>query len=300
MQKSYPLNPTVVNTPPAVFRLARLLMRKDIPGGWRLFTMARKLGMLDVLYRCPLSDRVSVNVPLFSPDDAMDRESVGQYESQVIDMVSYWINQMPGPVDLVDCGANIGLITARLVAACPGIAGVAAFEPNERIFNVLKGNVEQLPVEAKAHMAAVGNQCGTCELINSRHDPSDHARFIQPTPQGQIQLLRIDDLGIGDDRFLAIKIDVEGNELQVVEGAAETLARSRQFCIVFEAHPLQVERTGIEPAQIMRFIDNIRPCRFFVCEEPGLEVFADRDFFSQTPHNRMYNLFCRSTGDGNE
>ena len=298
MQKSYPLNPTVVNTPPAVFRLARLLMRNKIPGGWRLFTMARRLGMLDVLYRCPLSDRVSVNVPLFSPDDAMDREGVGQYESQVIDMVSSWINQMPGPVDLVDCGANIGLITARLVAACPGIAGVEAFEPNQRIFDVLRGNFEQLPVEAKAHMAAVGNQCGMCELLNSSHDPSDHARFIQPTPQGEIQLIRIDDLGIDGDRFLAIKIDVEGNELQVVEGAAETLARSRQFCIVFEAHPIQVERTGIDPAQIMRLIDQIRPCRFFVCEEPGLEVFAGRDFFRQTPQNRMYNLFCRSTDDG--
>ena len=296
-QRGYPEEPLLVAKIPAVFRIIKYLIRNSIPGGYKLLVIARKLRLLDVLYRHKLNDRVSVDIPLYSPDDAMDQKEIDTYETDLIDTVSDCINRMSGPVVLVDCGANIGLISARLVAACPNIARVEAIEPNPHIFNVLEDNVKRLPIESKVHLAAVGSQSGMGRLVRPEYDPSDHARFMQPDPEGQVEIVRIDDLGIQANQLLAIKVDVEGNELDVFEGAAQTLAQARQFCLVFEAHPRLISRTKIDPSRVMQLINSIRPCRFFVCEQPGLIIDPSVDCFSQITPDRVYNIFCYSIDD---
>jgi FkbM family methyltransferase len=134
----------------------------------------------------------------------------------------------PG-MTVVEVGANIGLLTvpfARFVA--PG-GKVIAFEPQRIVYQMLCGNIALNALDnVFVHNSAVGRALGSITV-----PPIDYA---QPGNFGGIELglsaagepvplLTIDALAL--DRCHFMKIDVEGMELDVLEGAAETLRRFR-------------------------------------------------------------------------
>jgi hypothetical protein len=90
-----------------------------------------------------------------------------------------------------------------------------------------------------------------------------------------------------------MKIDVEGLELDVIEGAEETLRRVQGFVVALEANRNVVERSGIETSDILRKLYSIRPCTFQVAEETG-QVDFDRPFFDQFRTRAVYNVVGRS------
>ena len=168
---------------------------------------------------------------------------VFSYEADSICFVADLIAQQTGAVTLIDCGADIGLISARLIANCPAITRVIAFEPNHGIFPYLKRNIENLPIEGRAYESAVSDFAGKASLQYPTFDRSPHAAFIVPSATGDIDVKTIDTFGLTDIATLLLKIDVEGEELAVARGANQTLARAQDFVVVFEAHPKQTQRT---------------------------------------------------------
>ena len=104
-------------------------------------------------------------------------------------------SDLEGPIELVDCGAEIGLISVLLAARCPGLVRIRAFEPNERVFPFLASNLHRLPVEAEAHRAGLGDFDGTGILKRPEHDRSDHARFVETKSAGDFPVLKVDDVG---------------------------------------------------------------------------------------------------------
>jgi hypothetical protein len=66
--------------------------------------------------------------------------------------------------------------------------------------------------------------------------------------------------------------------------------------VSFEAHPRVVERTGVEPTEIIRLIQSVRDCSVTVSDVPAMEVTTDRPFFAQVSDLRVmgYNILCRS------
>jgi FkbM family methyltransferase len=200
-------------------------------------------------------------------------------------------------VTLVDCGADIGTITAHLVSRCPNISSVAAFEPNPVAYQVLVDNLRALPIAAVAHHAAVGNFRGTGSLVSPQADPSAHAMFIERDPEGSIDVRRIDDLELPAGQSCVIKIDVEGTEAAVVEGALRTLRAARAAVVAFEAHPRVSRRTGEDPVTVMRALQATRPdFTFAVDTRPVRALSADRPLFEQLPADRVYNVIASSRG----
>ncbi|WP_197282095.1 FkbM family methyltransferase [Dethiosulfatarculus sandiegensis] len=284
----------IVETEPFIFRLAMNLVRKKIRGGFRLLTLARQAGLLNKLYRHHLSREVQLLIPLYRPDDALDGIGVEDYESQVVQAFAAFIKNLPGKVTFLDCGANIGIMSAKMCAACPNINRVVAYEPNADVYSLLQKNLANLPVPAQARQAAVGNMQGTGSLKSPPHDPSSHARFVEADPEGDIFVERLDSLDLTPGYSLALKIDVEGHEWEVLEGASKTIENADGFVISMEAHPRHFQRTQRDPSLMLKWLTQLAEVEFQVSEKPDLKVDPEKPFFEQFSQDMVYNIICRS------
>lgn len=135
----------------------------------------------------------------------------------------------------LDIGANLGAITAEIVAAAPDRRH-HAFEPIPALAEDLRIRFPTVAVHAVALAAAptvsefhhVVTNPGYSGLVRRRFDrPHEDVEIIQ-VPVG-----RLDDIVGRDESVSFVKIDVEGGELGVLQGGIETLARNRPV-VVFE------------------------------------------------------------------
>jgi len=277
----------VVESSPWLLRLAYVMQRKGIRGGYYLENTARSKGWLDVLVRTTLPGGVKIDIPAYK--DAYDLSRIDQYERDLMQLLATRLGGQKSPLVLLDCGADLGLFSALLVSSCNRIRKVIAFEPNRGSFSLLKHNLEMLPVPAEAKNAAVADFNGRGELSYPPHDAHDHAAFIVPAEDGTIPVTRLDELELPKDHAVVLKIDVEGGELSVIRGALGILSSCPGFTVVFEAHRDQVKRTGIDPMEIVSLLTGLRSCHVMVAEEPRIVPDAARPFFEQYP-GRIYNI----------
>jgi FkbM family methyltransferase len=278
---------------PWLLRIARTLDRRRWRGGTALQQLMDRVGLLRGVAHYELGRGIGVEVPLrMRPLDAVD---VRTYEAALVERLAEAIAPLPPPVTLVDCGADFGLLSLLLVARCRAIGRVLAVEPNGDVFPTLAANLARLPVPARAVHAAVADAEGRGVLCRPDHDPaSDVARFIAPRDDGSIAITTVDRLAADVHGSVLLKCDVEGGELAVVRGARETLRRAARFVVVFEAHPDHVARTGIDPVEVLREVEAIRPCRVHVAECDVGGVDASRPLFEQLGVRRIVNLVCTS------
>lgn len=132
----------------------------------------------------------------------------------------------------LDIGANKGVYSYAML---PHSAAVHAFEPNPKALDVLKrwGNgaltihdialsnasgEATLSVPKGSKGAGYSNQGSTLRALDREHGSLS------------VKTLRLDDLGIENVGFM--KIDVEGFEKQVLEGAKETLKREKPNLLI--------------------------------------------------------------------
>lgn len=133
----------------------------------------------------------------------------------------------------VDVGANKGVYSWFLARLCPK---VHAFEPNPKLFRMLERGAA---ANVACAQVALSNRSGEAELripLGHRGKPSNQAASLStakpaaaylPVP---VRTTRLDDLGLAGIGF--VKIDVEGFEFEVLDGARETLARERPNLLV--------------------------------------------------------------------
>jgi FkbM family methyltransferase len=283
--------------PPALFRLARAIARRRLRGGHRLEEAIRRFGLLNRVVRYRISDGVSIDVPLWRPENAWDREDLLTYQSELVDDLVGAVAGMQAPATLLDCGADIGLISVLVAARCGDrLALIVAVEPNRTAYEVLEGNLARLPSPSRAVHAAASDRAGRGTLVSPEYDDSDHARFLVAEADGEVPVIRIDDLELPARASLVIKLDVEGGELQVLRGAERTLAGAAGFAVSFEAHPAVVERTGVDPVDIIAYLDGIKKCDVRVSEFPDLVITTGRPFFAQfdPPRRIGFSVLCRS------
>ena len=143
------------------------------------------------------------------------------------------LGQMIAPGDLVvDVGANIGNHSIYFAGVCG--ARVVAIEPDPAAVRILKRNIaanglEHL-IEVRAH--ALGNAPQSAGLGGTgAGDPDAHSPLSGEA--GDIPVLRLDDIELPAVPRL-LKVDVEGMDREVLEGARQLLAKTRPV-VAFEA-----------------------------------------------------------------
>lgn len=128
----------------------------------------------------------------------------------------------------LDIGAHVGFWTRDMAGR---FWKVYAFEAAADTFDCLVKNTDDLP-NVERWNVGVGHKAGFCRV---RHDPKRErggntgSRFIQPD-KGDVPMTTVDSLNLSACDF--IKVDVEGFELQVLQGAQDTLKRFRPTIIM--------------------------------------------------------------------
>lgn len=132
----------------------------------------------------------------------------------------------------LDIGANKGVYSYALL---PHSRAVHAFEPNPKAFRVLEGWGRNL---LTLHPLALGDRSGRAELAipKGRRGYSNQGGSLSELKREgdhrsvEVPVLRLDDLALANVGF--IKIGVEGFELQVLAGAAETIAKCKPNMLI--------------------------------------------------------------------
>ena len=158
-----------------------------------------------------------------------------------------FVKRIGGPaVDAVDVGANFGIYSAAL-SAC--FRRVLALEPNPECVDYLR---QVLPANCDVVASAVSNEEGRTVLRipmvgrsreTTRATISSENSFrdldLSSTVEVDVSVQSIDGLAragrLDSKRLAFIKIDVEGHELAVLQGAKSVLASARPgLCLEIE------------------------------------------------------------------
>jgi FkbM family methyltransferase len=141
----------------------------------------------------------------------------------------------------VDVGANLGWHAVH-AARHVKVETVVAFEPDSFNAWLLDRNLALNKADnAVVSTSAVGAQCGLARLYRYRSTNFGRHTLLTDYGYGSRLVPQVDldsalqALGLGDRRVLVLKIDVEGYEPAVIEGAARTLARTD--AVVLEYSP---------------------------------------------------------------
>ena len=169
------------SAPPALFRFGALLKRWKLRGGNPLQALASRGCIIEY----DLGDGFHLTVPIYREDNRFGRDDTLCYEARLLDAMSSAAGSMRDAT-LIDCGADIGMISVQLNRLIPAIGHVVAFEPNAEVLPFLSRNLSMLPCPTLMLGHAVGNINGAGRLVRPAADRSDHARFLVPDPNSDL------------------------------------------------------------------------------------------------------------------
>ena len=139
------------------------------------------------------------------------------------------------PGDLfVDVGANVGSYTV-LASAAAGASSIA-FEPGRSAASALMANVSLNRIESRVEVnqAAVGDKAGSVSFTASE-DTLNHVVENANGDAVTVPMTTVDE-SLAGRVPLVMKIDVEGYESHVLDGAPRTLADSRLLAVIMETN----------------------------------------------------------------
>lgn len=168
---------------------------------------------------------------------------------------------------VIDVGANIGYMTSLMAAKVGRQGKVYAFEPHPKIFEELSCN-EKLWRDSRGlgrvdlQNVAISNRSGFGVLEEPDHfetnrgvaflindiSSNGHPDNSNGSRIWSVELNELDEL-IKDKKYIrVIKLDVEGHELEVLEGATELISTYVRD-IIFEDH-------GIYPTPVTQLLED--------------------------------------------
>lgn len=176
--------------------------------------------------------------------------------------------QYPDGIEVVDAGAYIGDLTipmSRLVKK------VHAFEPQPEVADILKKNLDLNGItNVEVFPYALGHRNGpvTYNQLDALHSPGSTQMSMDDTGSSDAEMRTLDSFGI-NPQF--IKVDVEGMEMFVLNGAKETLKLSGP--ILFFEHDIASTVPNAPP-----WDDYLRERGYFIYRKMGCPIYNPENF----------------------
>jgi FkbM family methyltransferase len=199
--------------------------------------------------------------------------------------LNYVCRLVPKGAVTVDVGANCGLYTREL-ARCS--RQVHAFEPARQMADLLRRTSAS---NVTVHEVAVSDQDGVATLsVPVDGDQAVHSlasieqrQDAKPCATELVRTARLD--GLVRDHVAFVKIDVEGHELSVLQGATGIIERSRPIFLV-EAEERHHEKTT---AALFDFFRQRQYEGLFVMDGEALSVSEFDPLTMQDPASLLPN-----------
>ena len=191
------------------------------------------------------------------------QRSIKRNDEQEINLVKKFIKS---GTDSIDVGVYRGVYSYEMSKYSEK---VHSFEPNPIIFKYINKNLKKFIKNIHLYNFALSNQNKTINLkIPIRNSNSNKEIFEEYYEMGkatihnennfenyenfEIQTKKIDELSF-DNKISFIKIDVEGHELEVIEGAKNTIKRDKPVLLV----EIEKQYTKKEVAESINFINSL-------------------------------------------
>lgn len=212
------------------------------------------------------------------------QRSIKRNDEQEINLVKKFIKS---GTDSIDVGVYRGVYSYEMSKYSEK---VHSFEPNPIIFKYINKNLKKFIKNIHLYNFALSNQNKTINLkIPIRNSNSNKEIFEEYYEMGkatihnennfanyenfEIQTKKIDELSF-DNKISFIKIDVEGHELEVIEGAINTIKRDKPVLLV----EIEKQYTKKEVGESINFINSLGYKSYF---------FNKKDLKSTTELNNL-------------
>jgi len=233
---------------------------------------------------------------LIDPSDLIMAPQLIVYRQWEADLSKYMFSALHKDSVFVDVGANFGYFTC-LGGAKIGISGVGrviAMEPNPKLVKLLRANTfinwSMCPIDI--YPVAVG----ASEKFVRLNIPQNRAANASLTAnadgstddQVDVAMKPVDSLVPAGVAIDMMKVDVEGHEHGVLEGAARVISESPNIRIVMEWSIPQMNDAGYSPADMMKLIKDLGLCanRLPALATDAITKFAD-DALCATPYDNI-------------
>ena len=169
-----------------------------------------------------------------------------------------------------DIGSNTGLFALDMAKSISDLT-VFAFEPQPSLAKHIRRSIEENGFErVKLLEVLLGKEEGESSLFLTSHSihasvipREEHFREIRRPLRSLDGLVAAGEIAPPD----VIKIDVEGSEMRVFEGA-ETILKTHQPSIVFEADE-NMSRMGYSTDDLFSLLESAAPYSFFLIDSSG-------------------------------
>jgi FkbM family methyltransferase len=215
--------------------------RRILTGLKRRSSLLMLKARLSILHRIKRGDLVVdygwIKLPYANDGDLQDL----YYHKNCVDWHRIELNAIQKHVSpgdsVIDIGANQGFMTA-IFSSLVGPGGkVLSFEPSPRTFRKLQRTISANQLaNVDAHNVGIGNEAGQMEL--STAESSGNSTLVHQSMSNgvaeTVQIVTLDDFLTGHSGFCPklVKIDTEGFEPFVLQGARHTLEKHRPLIYI--------------------------------------------------------------------
>lgn len=152
---------------------------------------------------------------------------------------------------IVDVGANIGVFSLAIASKFKSFRYLA-IEPHPRIFDFLKRNIKRNKLAIRPLNLAIGSE--NCDVgITTKHaDDMNQVFKIQVLQKNSIEMTTLDSLI--NENIEILKIDVEGMEKKVLDGAELVLRKTNN--VIIEVDSENYKQYGYEVHEVLAQLSN--------------------------------------------
>jgi FkbM family methyltransferase len=280
---------------PFIFRVARTLytLLSGYRGEFFLYSLLGKFNKLDQAGRFEYFDGV-VYIPLKVPETLYINDfSLFQGLREV--NFAHQLNAMFDEFVLLDCGGYFAQVSMRIAKLCPGLSNVVLFDPNSENCEYSQANLQLMGKPYSVINAAVSDFSGKATLVFPEGPNSPDSAFIEKCDDADISVLRLDDLLTTHNldlagKNLAIKLDVEGQEMAAVMGAERVIREAGGVCFFMELHPGVLKRTGQTAESLLQSVSEIRSTQWYLADQPDLKLTLNTPIFEQIGEERICDV----------